>query len=296
MRTISTTIYLLTIISQVFTSSPPSSGSSSATSSGKKSASISTSYDLPLHKRDLFPSSLTAIERGEKLQLLQELVATKYGGVLSNTPKLNERGQEVYSERNNDLPKYHKMLGSGSKTRRKRHQHLGTTGSMRGLKSEKLQLKKRDPKGTVQLGDEPNDIAYYASITIGTPPLSYLVQLDTGSSDLIVAAAPCYSGCESDSILYNSANSTTSQVSGNPFSIGYGSGSASGFITSDIVGFAGFSLTQTFGPATRSVGVVRGKVSGLLGLAWAGLCKVSFFSFSFFPSSRLFCFSSIETN
>lgn len=36
--------------------------------------------------------------------------------------------------------------------------------------------------GSQQMGDGPNDFIYFASVVVGTPPVAFEVQLDTGSS------------------------------------------------------------------------------------------------------------------
>lgn len=235
-------MYLLSLITLVLSPLPLVNGISEA-----------GSFDISLVKRTaVIPRS--TYEVGVSLVASLANTAAKYGQNPPAQPKLSGRGLALYNQREQEGFKFHRRTGS---TRRK---------------------KRSEPKGFVQLGDEPGDTAYYAAVAIGTPPVSFLLQLDTGSSDLIIAAAPCYKGCDVNSILYNPNNSTSSVVSNKLFNI---VGKASGNITSDTVTFAGFTQNQTFGPATSSENIARDSISGLFGLAWSGLSEFFFFFYLF---------------
>lgn len=126
--------------------------------------------------------------------------------------------------------------------------------------------------GSNLLVNQNTDSSFYGSLAIGTPAVSYDVILDTGSADLWVADSDCVSGCSSIP-TFNTADSSTFVNKSTDFSISYGSGSASGFLGSDTVQMAGFSVSdQVFAVCdTVTSGLLTDPVSGLLGLAWESI-------------------------
>jgi cathepsin D len=123
--------------------------------------------------------------------------------------------------------------------------------------------------GTNLLTNQNADSSYYGSLAIGTPPVSYNVILDTGSSDLWVADSNCLTGCESVP-TFDSSKSSSFQNNSQAFSIQYGSGGAAGSLGQDTIQMAGFSVpNQVFAICDQvSSGLLSDPVSGLLGLAW----------------------------
>ena len=82
------------------------------------------------------------------------------------------------------------------------------------------------------LVDIEDDTEWAGTISIGTPPKDFLINFDTGSSDLWVPAASCTS-CVGHH-LYDPTASTTSASQAGNFTIAYGDGSnASGPIFTD---------------------------------------------------------------
>jgi cathepsin D len=124
--------------------------------------------------------------------------------------------------------------------------------------------------GSVPLVND-NDMAYYGSITIGTPPQTFIVDFDTGSSDLWV---PSIQGSDINHTKYNSGASSTYVANGAPFSIGYGDGSgASGFLSQDTVIMGGISVQgQVFAEITAENGM-EGNFDGLLGMGYTSLAS-----------------------
>lgn len=90
------------------------------------------------------------------------------------------------------------------------------------------------------------------SISVGTPPLSFTVDFDSGSSDLFLPSKDCDATC-SGHTAYDTSASSTSQALGKTFSLAYGDGSTvSGDQFIDTVSIAGLTATnQTLGAATK---------------------------------------------
>ncbi|KAG2110606.1 aspartic peptidase domain-containing protein [Suillus discolor] len=128
--------------------------------------------------------------------------------------------------------------------------------------------------GTNLLTNQNADSSYFGTVAIGTPPVSFNVILDTGSSDLWVADQACTTGC-SKIQLYDDLSSSTFHNLSEPFNIQYGSGAAEGTLGQDIVQMAGFSVpNQVFAAVTQvTSGLLEPPVSGLLGLGWQSIAS-----------------------
>jgi hypothetical protein len=123
--------------------------------------------------------------------------------------------------------------------------------------------------GTNLLANQNGDSSFFGSLAIGTPPVSYNVILDTGSSDLWVADSNCATGCRQVP-TFDAKSSTSFKNSSSSFSITYGSGQAKGVLAQDVIQMAGFSVpNQVFAVCDAvSQGLLMNPVSGLLGLGW----------------------------
>ncbi|CAE6470622.1 unnamed protein product [Rhizoctonia solani] len=121
----------------------------------------------------------------------------------------------------------------------------------------------------VPMVNQNGDLAYYALMNVGTPPVAYGVALDTGSSDLWFQSDSCAS-CEGAKIK---STSSSLQQTGRPFGIRYGSGSVQGVIASDHVEMGGFTVqNQVMGLVNQTSGaLLNGNSAGLLGLAFQAL-------------------------
>ncbi|XP_022214517.2 lysosomal aspartic protease [Drosophila obscura] len=115
---------------------------------------------------------------------------------------------------------------------------------------------------------------YFGNISIGTPPQYFMVQFDTGSSNLWVPSVNCSSLDCSSRKTYSSSASTTFQNNGKTFAITYGSGSVSGTLSTDVVTVAGLKIVgQTFGEATieTGTGMEDASFDGIFGMAYSSL-------------------------
>ncbi|KAL2002741.1 hypothetical protein VTN02DRAFT_6071 [Thermoascus thermophilus] len=112
---------------------------------------------------------------------------------------------------------------------------------------------------------------YYTEISLGTPPQSFKVVLDTGSSNLWVPSSECGSiACYLHS-KYDSSESSTYKKNGSEFSIRYGSGSLSGFVSNDVLQIGDLKVKdQDFAEATSEPGLAFafGRFDGILGLGY----------------------------
>ncbi|KAH8555592.1 rhizopuspepsin precursor-like protein [Umbelopsis sp. PMI_123] len=131
--------------------------------------------------------------------------------------------------------------------------------------------------GSVNMTDVQNDVEYYGIVKVGTPPQSFKLDFDTGSSDLWFASTLCKSTC-SGKTKYNPSKSSTYLKDGRSWAITYGDGSSSsGILGVDTVNVGGFTIkNQTIELAQNiSSSFSSDPIDGLLGLAFDSLTTVS---------------------
>ncbi|KAF9226049.1 Asp-domain-containing protein [Gyrodon lividus] len=118
---------------------------------------------------------------------------------------------------------------------------------------------------------------WFGTISIGTPPLTYTVVFDTGSSDLVLPGVDCDNSCTGHA-MYDPALSSSSVDLGEPFVVQYGSGdSAFGDQYTDNVTIVGLTATdQTFGVAlhyARGFQIEQFPADGIMGMGFQPISR-----------------------
>merc|ERR1712087_8585 len=102
--------------------------------------------------------------------------------------------------------------------------------------------------GGVEVLSDFLDAQYYGEILVGTPPQTFTVVFDTGSSNLWIPGKDCRSVACVVHPRFDYENSSTSRDMNETFSTQYGSGSCKGSIVRDTVTVAGLPIKhQRFG-------------------------------------------------
>ncbi|KIJ41452.1 hypothetical protein M422DRAFT_172297 [Sphaerobolus stellatus SS14] len=158
--------------------------------------------------------------------------------------------------------------------------------------------------GFEPLADEESDSEWAGTIEVGTPGRSFLIDFDTGSSDLWVPSFNCTSTVCRTKRKYTPSSSETSAAKQGTFSIEYDDGSnVSGPIFSDTVTVAGVkAVNQIFSAVTTlSSSFQDDPIDGLLGMAFPQLSELNanpFFNTAFLQGAvryNLFAFKLAST-
>lgn len=130
------------------------------------------------------------------------------------------------------------------------------------------------------LGGEKIDVTdfmnaqYFIQASIGTPPQSFTVVPDTGSSNLWVYSHDCWALPCWTHPTFNNKKSSTYKANGKDFKITYGSGSIEGSVGEDVASISDdIKATMGFGEVTKASGVsfLASKMSGILGLGYSSI-------------------------
>lgn len=122
--------------------------------------------------------------------------------------------------------------------------------------------------------NDMQDAQYFGVISMGTPPQSFKVVYDTGSSNLwLNNQKPGKWSWSSKHPAYDHSKSSTYVANGTKFAIQYGSGPVSGFYSEDTMHVGGIDITKyTFAEVSNTKGLgpawLMGKFDGICGMGW----------------------------
>ncbi|KAI0301043.1 aspartic peptidase domain-containing protein [Multifurca ochricompacta] len=135
-------------------------------------------------------------------------------------------------------------------------------------------LSRRAQTTDVGITNQGSDTSYFAQVSVGTPPQAFNLVLDTGSSDLWFATTAC-SSCPIGTPELDPSKSSTFQTGSDRVVMRYGSGSAAGTISRDIVTMGPFTVDQQIFVAVSNVtsGLIDGELAGIMGLAFKGIAS-----------------------
>ncbi|OBZ70908.1 Aspartic protease [Grifola frondosa] len=138
------------------------------------------------------------------------------------------------------------------------HQAFKEGAEIKPLATVPQSLRRRQSES---LTDEDGDVEWAGTISIGTPGQSFLIDFDTGSSDLWVPSSSCTSSTCTKKNKYQASSSSTSVKQSGTFSIQYGDGSTvSGPVYTDTVNVAGSFANDP--------------IDGILGLAYPAISNL----------------------
>lgn len=114
--------------------------------------------------------------------------------------------------------------------------------------------------------------AYFSQVDFGSKNKTFLLVIDTGSSDTWVYSSNCSAQACSNHETLGADDSDTLEVSSNVYRVSYGSGIVSGILARDDISFAGFGVKVEFG-LTISVTsqFVNFPIDGIMGLGFPTL-------------------------
>ncbi|KAG0129595.1 aspartic peptidase domain-containing protein [Tuber indicum] len=122
---------------------------------------------------------------------------------------------------------------------------------------------------SIGVGQDGSDLSYFSEMKFGSNNKSFVLVIDTGSSDTWIPSDTCRSRACQAHTRYGAKDSKTLLTSTRPFSIRYGSGQVEGTLVSDTISFAGFNMNISFGVATRvSDDFIFFPIDGIMGLGF----------------------------
>ncbi|GJJ14501.1 hypothetical protein Clacol_008765 [Clathrus columnatus] len=176
-----------------------------------------------------------------------------------------------------DLDKYRKHRQNLINIQRNRERKaLNNGGEIKERSTITLAPESLSRRQSDSLTDE-QAVEWLGNIAIGTPGQTFLIDFDTGSSDLWVPSSSCTSSICSPKDKYNATKSSTAKLQSGSFTIEYGDGSTvSGGVETDTVTVAGIvAKNQYFSPVTTLSDEFSGDpIDGILGMAFPALSNL----------------------
>ncbi|KAH6889816.1 aspartic peptidase domain-containing protein [Thelonectria olida] len=207
-----------------------------------------------------------------------KLFPTLYAGVLapltlvSAHPTSSTGSQHsVQQVRNN------KFTRDGTRALIKAYRKYGATLPASLLSAhDRRTRQRRAENGSATTIPVENDAEWLTPVEIGSPPKTFQMDFDTGSSDLwVYSAQAAAAGGQTE---YIAADSNTSKaLDGASFQISYGDGSAAaGHVVKDTVSIGGLAVTQAVEVADQVTDsfAQQQDLDGLLGLAFSSINTV----------------------
>ncbi|NXW17115.1 PEPC protein, partial [Circaetus pectoralis] len=116
--------------------------------------------------------------------------------------------------------------------------------------------------------------SYFGEISMGTPPQSFLVLFDTGSSNLWVPSVYCQTPACSNHAKFNPSESSTFISNGQSYTLSYGSGSLTVVLGYDTLTLQSIAVTnQEFGLSENepTEPFYYADFDGIMGMAYPSL-------------------------
>lgn len=145
----------------------------------------------------------------------------------------------------------------------------GRSAPTRSVSSSRPPVPTPRTKDSLGVGQDGEDLAYFSELNFGTNNKTFVLVIDTGSSDTWIPSDTCKSrACKLHS-TYGDKDSDAFVSSGRQWDIKYGTGDVVGTVVSDIVSFAGFTMNMSFGLATQvSDDFIHFPIDGIMGLGF----------------------------
>ncbi|KAF7346076.1 Acid protease [Mycena sanguinolenta] len=198
------------------------------------------------------------------------LASMKRSGVLSNINRLKSQIAKTKSKIQTGLAAFEKNTGNVHPAVSGKFSGTFTATSNNPAPEKLTSISKRQ---TEPLTDFEEDL-WFGTITVGTPPQTFTVDFDTGSSDTFLPAVGCDDTCDGHT-LYDTAASSTAVNTNDPFFLQFGAGNATGTIFTDTVTVAGLTAQSQAIGASNHYSVEFEEANfppdGLVGMAFESL-------------------------